>query len=177
MPWNNGPDTANVQKMRVTTRLFLCHFLLAAFQLLHCPLPASPGLLLLTWRAQICRAVRGVPHHLAMMSAVLLINNGTVFPGTQSREHSAWLQLGWAGWRSRKAPGRRDHYLGCWFCLLCEWRGLVPQQSGCLSLPPGPAVTALFLTVLMCCASARSLGILLITSSTSTAHFQPSNKS
>lgn len=52
-----------------------------------------------------------MPLHLAVLSGGLLINNGTVFPGTQSRERSALAAAG-PGWLVfREDTGKEECYL------------------------------------------------------------------
>lgn len=67
------------------------------------------------------------PLHLAVMSGGLLINNGTVFPGTQSREHSTLAAAG-PGWLVfREDAGQRG--VLSWICLACY----VSRGGACLS--------------------------------------------
>lgn len=67
------------------------------------------------------------PLHLAVMSGGLLINNGTVFPGTQSREPSTLTAAG-PGWLVfREDTGQRGALSQV--CLACD----VGRGGACLS--------------------------------------------
>lgn len=64
---------------------------------LHCLFPSLPHIPVAEPENPDLQSSKETPLHLAVMSGGLLINNGTVFPGTQSRERSTLAAAG-PGW-------------------------------------------------------------------------------
>lgn len=64
---------------------------------LYCPFPSLPHTPAAEPENPDLQGSKETPLHIVMMSGGLLINNGTVFPGTQSRERSVLAAAG-PGW-------------------------------------------------------------------------------
>lgn len=95
VPWKDVSDVEQVfSKCELFNAMFLCNVFFWLYVMVACPFPSLPHTPAVEPKNPDLQGSKEKPLHLVMMSGGLLINNGAVFPGTQSRECSVLAAAG-----------------------------------------------------------------------------------
>lgn len=120
--------------------MFLCDIFFWLYVMVALSLPQPPAFSSSEPENLDLQSSKEMPLHHVMMSGGLLINNGTVFPGTQSRERSVLAAAGPDWLVFQEDAGQRGVLSECVLPPVWAEAGYACLKQGS-SVPPHPATT------------------------------------